>query len=254
VRSKKDRNDVIDDINSLRSKKDRNDVIDDVNNATSKKGRKSIANNINNSINNINNRNKNSMASSESGEMKLKFDKLKIKNEELNLSKDKLEDKIKEQQRAFYISSNFDKIDSGSFDDLHVISRNFSSDGYPQMDINNYKVIKNNKQMEKIVHEAQNFKNMYAAGDIVNDKSSFNISRDNICYRSNGKPMKLTKKFKEKYPECMVCNTVPQNNLKDSDSWRNTKTNINEVCLFNSKSENNSGIPNLKECKNMCKV
>jgi hypothetical protein len=205
------------------------------------------------SLNEIGKNNKNNIKP-QKDDMKLKYNKLMIKNKELNVSKDKLEDKIKEQKRAFYISSNFDKIDDESFSDLHIIARNFSSDGYPQINLKNYEVVRNKKQMEKVVNKAQGFKNMYKPGDIVDDNSSFNITRDNICYRSDGKPMKLTKEFKKKYPECMVCNLVPKKELKDSDSWRNTKTNINEVCLFNPDSENNSGIPNLKECQSMCKI
>jgi hypothetical protein len=66
--------------------------------------------------------------------------------------------------------------------------------------------------------------------------------------------MKLTKEFKEKYPQCMVCNIVSDKDLTDSDTWKNTKTNINEVCLFNPNSKKNSGIPNLNQCKKMCNV
>lgn len=208
------------------------------------------------SVDNIDNfisLNKNNIKS-ENDKLELKYDKLIIKNKELNISKDRLTNKIKDQEREFYISSNFDKIDDESFDDLHLISRNFNSNGYPQINLKNYKVVENNKQMAQVIDKAQTFKNIYAAGDIVDDNSSFNITRDNICYRTDGKPMKLTKEFKKKYPQCMVCNIIPNDDLKDSDSWRNTKTNINEVCLFNPDSENNSGISNLKECKNMCGV
>lgn len=183
-----------------------------------------------------------------------KFNKLKIKNEELNLSKSKLEDKIKEQKRAYYISSNFDKIDEQSFNNMEFISRKFDSDGYPKINLNKFRLIKNQNQLDELVNEAKTFKNYYTSGDIVTDNSSFNINKNDICYRTDGKRMKLTKEFTNKYPQCMVCNIIDKNELDDSDSWKSTKTNINEVCLFNPESTKDSGIPNLEGCKKMCGV
>ena len=172
----------------------------------------------------------------------------------MNLSNSKLEDKIKSQDRAYYISSNFDKIDEHSFSGMDFIANKFDSDGYPQMDLNEYKVVSNETQLDQIIDEAKTFKNYYKSGDIVTGNSSFNIDKNNICYRTDGKLMELTPEFKKKYPQCMVCSTVDKNQLANSDSWRNTKTNIDKVCLFNPKSKKDSGIPNLKGCKKMCNL
>lgn len=155
---------------------------------------------------------------------------------------------------AYYISSNFDKIDDESFKGTDFLTHRFNSDGYPQIDLKNFKVIENQEQLDNVIGEVKTFKNYYKPGDIVTDKSSFNINSTNICYRADGKPMKLTEEFKEKYPQCMVCSVVDKKDLPDSDTWRETKTNINTVCLFNPESKNNSGIPNLSECKKMCKI
>lgn len=191
---------------------------------------------------------------SEQQKLETEYNQLVIRNKELNLSREKLQDEMKQQERAYYIASNFDRIDEESFKDLHLLDRHFNSEGYPQVDLKKFRVVRNENQMENVVNEAQSFKNIYKPGDIVTDNSSFNITRDNICYRANGKPMKVTKALKEKYPDCMVCNTIAQEELKDSDSWRNTRTNINEVCLFNPDAKDNSGIPNLEQCKKMCKI
>lgn len=202
--------------------------------------------------NNININNEQTLTEQQT--LETEYNQLLIKNKELNLSKEKLKDEIKQQARNHYISSNFDKIDKESVQDLDILNKHFDPEGYPQINLKNYRVATNKTQMENIINEAQSFKNIYNPGDIVTDNSSFNITRDNICYRSNGKPMKVTKDFKEKYPQCMVCNTISQDELKDSDSWRNTKTNIKEVCLFNPNTTNNSGIPNLDQCKKMCNI
>ena len=182
------------------------------------------------------------------------MNRLIIKNEELNLSKSKLEDEIKSQARAYYISSNFDKIEPESFKDMEFIAKRFDSQGYPQVNLKNFRVIKNQDQLDKVVDEVKTFKNYYKPGDIVTDNSSFNITKDNICYRTDGKPMKVNKQFKEKYPQCMVCSVVDKEDLADSDTWKDTKTNINEVCLFNPESKKDSGIPNLEGCQKMCSI
>lgn len=186
--------------------------------------------------------------------MRKRINRLVIENEELNLSKSKLEDDIKNQARAYYISSNFDKIDSESFKGMDFIAKRFDSDGYPQVNLKNFKVIKNQEQLDDVVNEVKTFKNYYKAGDIVTDNASFNIDKNNICYRADGKPMKLTKAFLKKYPQCMVCSTVNKKDLADSDSWEDTKTNIESVCLFNPDSKKDSGIPNLEGCKKMCNI
>lgn len=186
--------------------------------------------------------------------LKLKYNKLTIKNKELNLSNEKLEDKIEKQKMDFYIASNYNKINEKSLQNLPMISRQFNSSGYPQVDLDDFTIIKNKQNLDKVVQKAKTFKNIYKPGDIVSDNSSFNITKDNICYRNNGKPMKVTREFKDKYPECMVCTTIPAEKLKDSESWKDTKTNIEKVCLFNPKSKDNSGIANLKECKKMCSI
>jgi hypothetical protein len=95
------------------------------------------------------------------------------------------------------------------------------------------------------------FKNIYKPGDIVNQNSTFNIGKNEICYRNKDKLLDIDNKFINNYPNCMVCSI---NDNKDTIGWTNTHTNIDKICLFNTNPEPNSGIPNFDNCKTMCNI
>ena len=180
---------------------------------------------------------------------------LQSKNEQLNSMKNKLENKLEEQSKAIYLNQNFDKVDESSFnDEINFLTLEFNNTDLSQIDLSTFNVIDTSAKFNNIINEAHAFKNLYNPGDIVNTKSSFNISPDDICYRSNGKQIKSDSNFVKNYPDCMVCKVDDATNIYDSNSWKNTKTNINQVCLFNTNADANSGIPNMQQCRKLCNV
>jgi hypothetical protein len=180
---------------------------------------------------------------------------LKEKNKELGMIKDNLQNKLIEQSQAIYKSQNFDKVDESSFnDEITYLLTNLDNTKFPEVDMENKKIVQNQMELNNILVEATKMKNFYKPGDIVNVNSTFNINKDNICYRHNNKSIKPTPEFIKKYPDCMVCSIENNNNLERSNGWEHTKTNISKVCLYDSKAKPNSGIPNLNECKKFCNI
>jgi len=180
---------------------------------------------------------------------------LQQKNNQLSSIKNTLQEKLQEQSKAIYISSNFNKVDSSSFnDELSFLLLDFANTKLPTIDTTNKKIIENQTQLNVVLNEAKNMKNFYNPGDIVTESSNFNITRDDICYRSEGKAINPTPTFMEQYPNCMVCSTEPEQSLYHSNTWFDTKTNINQVCLFNPTAESNSGIANLSQCQKFCSI
>jgi hypothetical protein len=119
------------------------------------------------------------------------------------------------------------------------------------------KIISKQSELDVILTEAKNMKNFYKPGDIVTLNSTFGISKNDICYRQNNKPIKPTPDFIAKYPNCMVCAIEDENDdidLKNTQGWINTKTNISKVCLYNPDANPNSGIANLEQCKTFCNI
>jgi predicted RND superfamily exporter protein len=179
-------------------------------------------------------------------------------NKELSQIKKSLQNKLKEQTQAIYISENYNKVESSSLnDELKNLLIDFADTKLPAINMDNKKIINNQIELNSILTEVKGMKNIYKPGDIVNSNSTFNISKDDICYRHNNKAIKPTTDFVSKYPNCMVCaieNDEINNNLKKTQSWINTKTNISKVCLYDPKAKPNSGIPNLKQCKTFCNI
>ncbi len=189
------------------------------------------------------------------------IEQLEKKNNEISNIKNTVQDALNKQSTAIYIAQNFNKIDSESFDnELNFLLYDFASTKFPIIDLEKYTknghVIENEDDLKNILTDVSKMKNIYNVGDIVKADSSFNITRNDICYKnSENKFNKIsTEELIEKYPECMVCEVRSESNLKNSPSWKNTKTNIKKVCLFNPSAEPNSGIPNLDECKKICQV
>ena len=175
---------------------------------------------------------------------------LNLKSEEINSLKNKLE----QQNRQIYISQNYDKIDSSSFDvQLALIKNDFSKTDFPNVDLSKYTTINSKDEYDLLVNQCSSMKNYYKPGEIVTANSTLNINKNNICYRTDGKPMENINEISKKYSECMVCSVIPDSIVKDSNSWKNTKTNIDKVCLFNSKSQD-SNIPDLNQCKKFCSL
>ena len=180
---------------------------------------------------------------------------LKSKNNELLDIKNKLEKTLEHQSRATYITNNFEKIDETSFqNELNAINNDFYNTNFSSIDISKFDVINNINDYNNVVSEIHHFKNFYKPGDIVTSNSTFNINKNDICYRSNGKPINADPNFISNYPDCMVCSVENEQNLYNSNTWKDTKTNISKVCLFNKNTVPNSGIPNEEQCKQFCNI
>jgi len=183
------------------------------------------------------------------------MNELQQKNNELMNLKSTLQNKLEEQSKAIYINKHFDKVDSSSYnDELSFLLTDFANTQFPKINLNDKKIIQTDTELKTILNEASQMKNYYKPGDIVSSNSTFNITKDDICYRHNGKPIKPDLNFIEQYPNCMVCSVEDPLTLKNSNAWTSTKTNINKVCLYNQNAKENSGIPNLSQCQEFCGI
>lgn len=186
------------------------------------------------------------------------IDDLKYKNDELSNMKNTLQDKLLEQSQAIYLSQNFNKVDPSSYNEqLSYLLIDFADTKLPELNMDKKKIINTQTELDTILAEAANMKNFYKPGDIVNTNSTFEIGKNEICYRQNNKPIKPTPEFIAKYPECMVCaveDEIDDVDLVNTSGWANTKTNISKVCLYDPKAKPNSGIPNLEQCKTFCNI
>lgn len=153
------------------------------------------------------------------------------------------------------MSQNFLKVDESSFnDELNFLLFDFANTKLPEINMDNKKLINTQSEFNEITAEAKTMKNFYKPGDIVNSNSTFDITKNDICYRSNGKPINPDANFVKNYPNCMVCSVENPNTLENSNAWIHTKTNIKEVCLFNPNAESNSGIANQEQCQKFCNI
>jgi hypothetical protein len=180
---------------------------------------------------------------------------LKEKNKELKTIKDTLENKLIEQSQAIFLSQNFNKVDSSSFNDnLTYLLVEFADTKFPELDMEDKKIVNTQTELDTVLAEAKGMKNFYKPGDIVQSSSTFGITKDDICYRHNNKPIKPTPEFMKKYPNCMVCAIEDDKNLTNTQGWKNTKTNISKVCLYDPKATPKTGTPNLAQCKTFCNI
>ena len=183
------------------------------------------------------------------------MESLQQENVQLVYIKNTLENILSEQSRGIYLSTNYNKIDESSFnDEVNFINTDFDNINLPSIDLSNSNVISTQAELNNVLSEVSLMKNYYNSGDIVTANSTFNISKNDICYRSNGKPINPDPSFVKNYPNCMVCSTESPETLSNSNAWQHTRTNINKVCLFNPTSEANSGIPNMQQCKQFCNI
>jgi len=181
---------------------------------------------------------------------------LQEKNKELNFIKDSLNKKIQAQTQAIHIANNYNKVDPSSYNDqLQFILTDVSNTKLPEMDLESKQLIKSKLDLDTTLIKAENMKNYYKPGEIITSNSTFEITPNDICYKFNGKNSEIMKK----YPSCMVCqiSSLPSSKLKDSIEWKDTRTNISKVCLFDPNANPNSGltgIPNLAQCKEFCSI
>ncbi len=172
------------------------------------------------------------------------YDKNQILQNKLNV----LQEKIELQNRLQNISNNYLKINDSSFpDELKMINLYFASIDLPELDLSTYNIISSKSDYDALVNAASTFVNFYKPGDIVTNNSSFNIDKNTICYKNIKDPAYIST-----HPDCMVCSINSE--YKNTSEWLNTKTNIKNVCLFDKNSKENSGIPNLSECKQLCNI
>ena len=169
----------------------------------------------------------------------------------LNKNKE-LEKKNKQQERSIIINNNYNKIDNDFNNDLFY--KYFEDITLPQLNLNNKVLVNSEVDLNKIKSEMRNFKNIYKVGDIINKSSSENISSDDICYKDFDMNIKSNQDLKNKYTNCMACSINSSENYLNDNSWKKTKTNIKDICLYNVNSEDNSLIPNYNKCKQLCGV
>jgi hypothetical protein len=180
---------------------------------------------------------------------------LKSENETLlNINK-KINNLLEEQERSFYLAKNFDKIDESSFnDENNFIMSSFNNIILPEINLSKYHVISTTAEMNNVIEEAKQFKNYYKPGDIVMNDSDFGITRNDICYNPQQELIKSNPDFISQHPGCMVCTVNNKDDYKNTKSWRNTHTNIEQVCLYNPSAEAESNILNLDGCKKFCNI
>ena len=173
----------------------------------------------------------------------------------LKVSKETLEDSMRKQARALYLSNNYYRIDDSSLNnEISFINDDFVDIRLPESDFNGKVLINSKAQWNDVVNKANSYKNLYKPGDVVIKPSEYNISKDTICYKDYETHLANDPNFKKKYPECMVCSVNPDEDYKNTKSWKNTKTNIHKVCLFNPNAPNDSTILNYNGCKKLCSL
>ena len=171
-----------------------------------------------------------------------------IENEQLSNTLTTLEQRLKLQNRLQYISDNYMKINKSSFpDELKLLNLYFASIDLPQIDVSTYNIISTEADFKTLINEAEKFVNMYKPGDIVTSNSTFNVDKNDICYKNINDPAYI-----KSHPDCMVCSV--NSDYLNTPSWNNLKTNINTVCLFDKNTIPNSGIPNASDCKKLCNI
>jgi hypothetical protein len=180
---------------------------------------------------------------------------IKSQNNALKISKSMLEENIKKQNRTLFLSENYYKIEDNSFNNqLEFINDDFANVKLPEKNLNGKTIISNNIDWHNLLTKASEYKNSYNVGDVVLKSSDFNISKDDICYKDYSTHLSSDPNFKKKFPECMVCSINPESNYTNTNSWKNTKTNIQKVCLFNPNVSDNSSILNYNGCKKLCNI
>jgi hypothetical protein len=176
------------------------------------------------------------------------IEKLKKENEDLLSINNNIEKKLTEQSRALFLSKNYNKIKESSFNnEINFIDADFNSTGLPEIDISEYNVIKTSEDLTKLINSASEFKNIYKVGEVVENPSSYNISKNDICYHHFKDKLSNDPAFEQKYPKCAACKL----NNKDWTTTE-TKTNIEKICLFNPDASEQSGILNLEGCRKIC--
>lgn len=183
------------------------------------------------------------------------INKLQQQNNELNNFKETVEKKIDKYDRANFLATNYKKINPTSYTkEIDFMYNQFENSDFPTTDLSKYKVISNELELNNLIESVSKFKNFYKPGEIVVSPSSIGFDKNIICYQDKGKLLKTDPEFLAKYPECMVCDTNNSPELENTVGWKNTKTNISGVCLFNPNPELNSPISSLSDCKKFCNI
>ncbi len=106
----------------------------------------------------------------------------------------------------------------------------------PTMSFDNKILINDIDDIENLIDQSKNFKNVYSAGEHVTNHADFNVLVDDICYENN-------LELKNNNPNCMVCTVSDDINDK-------TNTNISSVCIHNGE----NGEITHNKCKMLCKI
>ena len=179
----------------------------------------------------------------------------KTQNNALKMSKETLEESMRKQASALFLANNFYKIDDSSFNnEVNFINDDFTDIRLPESDFNGKTLVSTYQDWNDLLTKASGYKNFYKPGDVVIKPSDYNISKDTICYKDYETHLSNDPFFRMRYPECMVCSVNSAFDYKNTKSWKNTKTNIHKVCLFNPNSQNDSNILNYSGCKKLCNL
>lgn len=180
----------------------------------------------------------------------------KAQNKACSNSRKTLEESMKKQARALFLSNNYFRIDDSSFNnEISFVNNDFVDIRLPESDFNGKRLIKTQQEWDNLLATVAQYQNLYKPGDIVLKTAGADVTKDKICYKSWESAMANDPKYKEKYPECMVCSINSETNYKNSKSWKNTKTNIESVCLFNADPTIQNGVVlNYDQCSKFCKI
>jgi hypothetical protein len=180
----------------------------------------------------------------------------KAQNKACSNSRKTLEESMKKQARALFLSNNYFRIDDSSFNnEISFVNNDFVDIRLPESDFNGKRLIKTQQEWDNLLATVAQYQNLYKPGEIVLKTSDPGITKETICYRTWESTMANDPKYKEKYPECMVCSINPETDYKNTKSWKNSKTNIESVCLFNSDPTLKNGVTlNYDQCSKFCKI
>ena len=112
------------------------------------------------------------------------LEEAKSQNNALKVSRETLEESMKKQARALFLSNNFYRIDDSSFNnEISFINNDFVDIRLPASDFDGKTLIKTQQDWNDLLAKANGYKNLYKVGDIVIKPSEYNISKDTICYK-----------------------------------------------------------------------
>ena len=187
------------------------------------------------------------------GEQRLTVEQELVKattlNKELLVGKEMLEKSINEEKRIAYLNNNFLKIsDDAMTTKINNIEKSISNIKLPESTFENDTLINTQNELNTLIKTSSKYKHFYKPGDIVINPSSATIDKNKICNSKN------INNVQSENSSCMVCSVDKNNDYKNSVGWKNTKTNIDKVCIFNPNSSTDPLNVDYTECRKLCNL